>query len=79
MLRGNDAGVDLWDTQFKMAAALSFGSVMNFGEKSSNNSDSWQDANTALAELDKGSLICLSFYIISVFWDMPLCLTNYNF
>lgn len=39
-----------------MAAALSFGTFMNFGEKSSNNSDSWQDANSALAELDKGNV-----------------------
>ncbi|XP_068683543.1 integrator complex subunit 7-like isoform X2 [Montipora foliosa] len=37
-----------------MAAALSSSSWVNFGVKSSNNSDSWQDANTALAELDKG-------------------------
>ncbi|KAJ7390820.1 Integrator complex subunit 7 [Desmophyllum pertusum] len=37
-----------------MAASLSFGTLMNFGDKTSNNSDSWQDANTALAELDKG-------------------------
>lgn len=40
-----------------MAATLSFGGLMNFGEKSSSNSaDNWQDANTALAELDKGTL-----------------------
>ncbi|KAK2560871.1 Integrator complex subunit 7 [Acropora cervicornis] len=37
-----------------MAAALSYGSLASFGEKFSNNSDSLQDANTALAELDKG-------------------------
>lgn len=46
----------------KMAASLSFGTLMNFGDKTSSNSDSWQDANTALAELDKGALlefICL--------------------
>ncbi|KAL9954770.1 hypothetical protein ACROYT_G042345 [Oculina patagonica] len=37
-----------------MAASLSFGTLTNFGDKTSNNPDSWQDANTALAELDKG-------------------------
>lgn len=40
----------------KMAASLSFG-ALNFGDKTSSNSDSWQDANTALAELDKGTLL----------------------
>ncbi|XP_067029171.1 integrator complex subunit 7-like isoform X1 [Acropora muricata] len=39
---------------FKMAAALSYGSFASFGEKFSSSSDSLQDANTALAELDKG-------------------------
>lgn len=51
----------------KMAASLSFGTLMNFGDKTSNNSDSWQDANTALAELDKGALlefICLIVVMI---------------
>lgn len=42
-----------------MAASLSFGTLTNFGDKTSNNSDSWQDANTALAELDKGELVKL--------------------
>ena len=37
----------------KMAALSSVG-VLNFGDKTSSNSDSWQDANTALQELDKG-------------------------
>ena len=37
-----------------MAALLSFGALINFGDKTSNNPDSWQDANTALSELDKG-------------------------
>jgi len=37
----------------KMAALSSLG-VLNFGDKTSSNSDSWQDANTALQELDKG-------------------------
>ena len=50
-----------------MAATLSFGGLMNFGEKSSSNSaDNWQDANTALAELDKGTLTCRGNYL-SVF------------
>ena len=40
----------LWDN-FKMAASVSLG---NFGDKTSSNSDSLQDASTALAELDKG-------------------------
>jgi len=39
----------------KMAASLSLG-AFNFSDKTSSNSDSWQDANTALAELDKGIL-----------------------
>ncbi|RMX39854.1 hypothetical protein pdam_00013450 [Pocillopora damicornis] len=37
-----------------MASLLSFGTFTNIGEKSSNSSDSWQDANSALSELDKG-------------------------
>lgn len=44
---------------FKMAAALSYGSLASFGEKFSNNSDSLQDANTALAELDKGIVLII--------------------
>ena len=53
---------------FNMAATLSFGGLMNFGEKSSSNSaDNWQDANTALAELDKGTLLCRGNYFVSVF------------
>ncbi|XP_022784307.1 integrator complex subunit 7-like [Stylophora pistillata] len=36
-----------------MATLLSFG-TSNIGQKTSNNSDSWQDANSALSELDKG-------------------------
>ena len=60
-----------------MAATLSFGGLMNFGEKSSSNSaDNWQDANTALAELDKGTLICRDNYFINVF--VPAIVTVFN-
>ena len=59
-----------------MAATLSFGGL-NFGEKSSSNSaDNWQDANTALAELDKGTLTCRGNYFISVF--VPAIVTVFN-
>ena len=62
---------------FNMAATLSFGGLMNFGEKSSSNSaDNWQDANTALAELDKGTLICRDNYFINVF--VPAIVTVFN-
>lgn len=48
-----------------MAASMGFGTSTNFGDKNSNNPDSWQDANTALAELDKGALVksfnCINF------------------
>ena len=60
-----------------MAATLSFGGLMNFAEKSSSNSaDNWQDANTALAELDKGTLTCRGTYFISVF--VPAIVTVFN-
>lgn len=60
-----------------MAATLSFGGLMNFGEKSSSNSaDNWQNANTALAELDKGTLTCRGNYFISVF--VPAIVTVFN-
>ena len=55
MLAVQFASIDLREMLFNMAAALSSSSWVNFGVKSSNNSDSWQDANTALAELDKGA------------------------
>ena len=62
---------------FNMAATLSFGGLMNFDEKSSSNSaDNWQDANTALAELDKGTLICRDNYFINVF--VPAIVTVFN-
>lgn len=60
-----------------MAATLSFGGLMNFDEKSSSNSaDNWQDANTALAELDKGTLTCRGNCFISVF--VPAIVTVFN-
>ena len=60
-----------------MAATLSFGGLMNFGEKSSSNSaDNWQDANTALAELDKGTSTCIRNNFISVF--VPAIVTFFN-
>lgn len=65
-----------------MAASMGFGTSINFGDKNSNNPDSWQDANTALAELDKGALVksfnCINFDIGSfVFcWD-NLCWCSY--
>ena len=56
---------------------MSFGGLMNFGEKSSSNSaDNWQNANTALAELDKGTLTCRGNYFISVF--VPAIVTVFN-
>jgi len=53
----------------KMAASLSFG-VLNFSDKTSSNSDSWQDANTALAELDKGRLLKLFIFLFVALFDL---------
>ena len=54
---------------FKMAASVSFGSL-NFGDKTSSNSDSLQDASTALGELDKGRLLEFMSILFLVFFDM---------
>lgn len=54
----------------KMAASLSFG-ALNFSDKTSSNSDSWQDASTALAELDKGRLLKFIFFYL---WCSLICL-----
>jgi len=53
----------------KMAASLSFG-ALNFSDKTSSNSDSWQDASTALAELDKGRLLKFVIFLFVVFFDL---------
>lgn len=54
---------------FKMAASVSFG-ALNFGDKTSSNSDSLQDASTALGELDKGRLLEFMSIVLLVFLDL---------
>ena len=54
---------------FKMAASVNLG-ALNFGDKTSSNSDSLQDASTALAELDKGRLLEFMFISLLVFFNL---------
>ena len=50
---------------FKMAASVNL-----FGDKTSSNSDSLQDASTALAELDKGRLREFMLSLLLVFFNL---------